>query len=119
VASLITSAQIGYNSWRMSCNLPSPSTLSVPLLLIDERLSSSAAAAALASAATAKYSTFDRPPRTHSKRTTTSHKNTHQRPSSAVNADGDGVDAASAAWILEAAIMGIIGRKGLITSPDS
>lgn len=96
-----------------------PSALSVPLLLVDERLSSSAAAAALASAAAATAAGFIRPPRKQSKRPVAGHKSAEHLQRAEPRAAADGVDAASAAWILEAAVMGIIGRKGLHSSPES
>jgi len=120
----LTSLQIGYTSWCRSRDLSLPVPVSVPLLLIDERLSSSAAAAALASSAAAAAAAFARPPRTSAKRPVAGHKHADHRhnaaAAAAAAADGSSsVDAASAAWILEAAVMGIIGRKGLHSSSEA
>ena len=122
----LTSLQIGYTSWCRSRDFSLPVPVSVPLLLIDERLSSSAAAAALASSAAAAAAAFARPPRTSAKRPVAGHKHAGHRhnaaaaAAAAAAADGSSsVDAASAAWILEAAVMGIIGRKGLHSSSEA
>jgi hypothetical protein len=58
-----------------------------------------------------------RPPRTCTKRQVKHDDRRHTAVTSASLASG-GVDAASAAWILEAAVMSIIGRKGLCSSID-
>jgi hypothetical protein len=108
--------QFGYTSWCSARQLPPPPSLSVPLLLIDERLSSSAASAALASAHVLPTSTSPRHHNARSKRSVIGHKSSkNQHDTSAISntaAIGQrSVDAASAAWILDTAVRGIISAK--------
>ena len=117
--------QAGYTSWCTSRDLPPPPTLSVPLLLIDERLSSSAAAAALGSAAAAVAASHARPPRPNTKRPTPGRQRVEHHYSAAAaaaKASADrvaSIDAASAVWILEAAVMAITGRRGVLSSSQT